>query len=178
MTLRRFALPTTTPAARASAGLGLLALFGLGIATANTEAVVAGRFTAALEAAPRQTVADIAVGKPLVSGSEAYWLAEKRRHENAGAALEPAAWSAAPFAAGLSVGDRITISGGKTERVLEVVAVADNEPASAAGSRRAEAGARKLVVTCRDVSTPDGRLVTFEVLTETPSGATKSARAL
>jgi hypothetical protein len=175
MTLRRFAL-VQTPAARAGAGLALLALIGVGIATANTEAVVAGRFTAALESAPRQVVADRSVDRTLISGSEAYWLAEKRRHDSAGAALEPAAWSAAPFAANIAVGDRITISGAKGDRVLEVVTIADVEPASeAAGHARA---LRKIVVTCRDLSTPDKRLVTFEIPVETPPGALKSARAL
>lgn len=174
MTLRRFAL-LPTPAARIGAGLSLVALIGIGIATANTEAVVAGRFTAALEKSPLQTVADRSAERKLVSGSEAYWLAEKRRHENAGAAIEPAAWSVAPFAAGLNIGDRITITSAKGERVLEVVTITDVEPAS----ETAHAGdaARKLAVTCRDMSTPNGQLVTFEVPAEKTPGV-KSARAL
>jgi len=175
MTLRRFAL-VQTPAARAGAGLALLALIGVGIATANTEAVVAGRFTAALESAPRQVVADRTGDRTLVSGSEAYWLAEKRRHDS-GAALEPAAWSAAPFAANVAVGDRITISSAeKGERILEVVTITDVEPVSeTAGHART---LRRIVVTCRDMSSPDKRLVTFEIPVETDPGALKSARAL
>ncbi|MCC7253753.1 hypothetical protein, partial [Hyphomicrobium sp.] len=93
-------------------------------------------------------------------------------HESAEAALEPAAWSATPLAASLSVGDRITISSGKGERVLEVVAIAEVEPAPvvtrAAG---APPPARKVTVTCRDTSSPDGQLVTFEVPADATPGA-------
>lgn len=172
MTLRRFAL-LRTPTARASAGLAVLTLLGIGVATTNTEAVVAGRFTAALEAAPRQAVADAHSDKTLVAGSEAYWL-EKRRHEGAGAALEPAAWSGPPLAAGLvSVGDRITFSNAKGERVLEVVSIANVEPEPAAHAASAPAP-RKIAITCRDLGTPDGHLVTFEAPAEVGAGAAKS----
>lgn len=166
MTLRRFSL-LTTPTARTSAGLAVLTLFGVGIATANTKAVVAGRFTAALEAAPKQTVADLNADQPLVSGSEAYWL-DKRRHGNGEAALEQAAWSPSPIAAGFSVGSRITISNGKgtADRVLEVIAIADVEPIP--GANKVEPGnvAHKVAITCRDLSSPDGRLMTFEAPAE------------
>ncbi|MCC7253092.1 hypothetical protein [Hyphomicrobium sp.] len=71
MTLRRFAL-LPTPMTRAGAGLALLGLMGAAIATANPEAVVAGRFTAALQKSPAQTVAaDHTTNRTLVSGSEA-----------------------------------------------------------------------------------------------------------
>lgn len=178
MTLRRFAL-LRTPTVRASAGLALLTLLGVGIATANTEAVVTRRFTAALEAAPRQTVADLRSDR-LISGSEAYWL-EKRRHEAAGAAIEPAAWSsaAAPFAVGLvSVGDRVTFSNAKGERVLEVIAIAEVEPAPVAPHAAATPAPRRIIITCRDLSTPDAQLVTFEGPAEASPGAAKSARDL
>ncbi len=59
MTLR-FALPMTT--IRTGAGLALLGVLGVGIATTNTDAVVAGHFAAALEAAPRQAAVDVAAG--------------------------------------------------------------------------------------------------------------------
>jgi hypothetical protein len=176
MTLRRFAL-TRTPAARTTAVLGLLACVGLGVAAANTETLVARHFTAALAAtAPQQTAALATAGGPLVSGSEAYWLGDKRRHElqhEAQGALEPATWSAT-FAAGLSVGDRITVSGGKSERVLEVIAVADVEPAPGQPAASGAAPAtHHIAVTCRDLSTPEGRLVTFL----TPAGSvTPSAK--
>lgn len=169
MTLRRFVL-ALTPATRAAAVLAVLALAGVGISTANTEAVVTQRFAAALEAAaPDGAVTLASAGKPLVSGSEAYWLAEKRRHEGADAALEPAAWSA-PLAAGLAPGDRITISAGKVERVLQVVTV---DPAPAG-----EGNLRQVRVTCRDVNAPDAHPVTFTAPADTIQGPPKTARAL
>jgi hypothetical protein len=167
MTLRRFSL-LTTPTARTSAGLAVLTLLGVGIATANTEAVVAGRFTAALEAAPKQTVADLKPDQPLVSGSEAYWL-DKRRHDNGGAALEQAAWSPTPIAAGFSLGSRITISNGKdkADRVLEVIAITEVESIPGALNKVEPSNvAHKVAITCRDLSSPDGRLVTFEAPAE------------
>jgi hypothetical protein len=166
-----------TPAVRTASVFGLLACVGLGVATANTEDLVARHFTTALAQAPQQTAA-LTTGGPLVSGSEAYWLNEKRRHDSQqGAALEPAAWSV-PFAAGLSVGDRVTISSGKSERVLQVIAVADVEPTP---GQPAPTGAapptHHIAVTCRDMSTPDGRLVTFLTPATTTSASAKS-RAL
>jgi hypothetical protein len=172
MTFRRFAL-ASTPAARTSAVLSLLALLGVGISAANPEAMVTRRFTAALEAGPVQMAAT-STDQALVSGSEAYWLDQKRRHDNGEALVEPAAWSA-PLAAGLAIGDRITISSGKTERILQVIAVADVEPASGAA---AGAVPRQVAVTCRDVTAPEGRLVTFIAPADTAPGPVKSARAL
>lgn len=176
MTLCRFSLPST-PAARASAGLALLALVGLGIAAASPEALVAGRFAAALEAAPSQTVADAGKDRrTLVSGSEAYWLAGKRRLDMSDGTIEPASWAAAPFAADLSVGDRITISSGKDEHVLEVVAVSESPTADAARAAAAP-DARNVVVTLRDTSAPDGRVVTFSAPAD-PAPRARPARAL
>lgn len=172
MTLRRStaALPS---AVRSFAALAGLAACAIGLAASNTEGVVAGRFTAALEQPARQieVSADTATGTAPVSGSEAYWLASKRRTDTNGAALESAAW--APLVSGLSVGDRITISSGKAERVLEVIAIANVEPT---------AGHQKLVdqvaVTCRDLSTPDRAFTTFLVPAGSSLGGLKTARAL
>lgn len=178
MTLRRFPL-TAIPTARACAGLALLTLLGVGIASADTEAVVAGRFAAALEAAPRQTVAGLSTSRTLVSGSEAYWLEKQRHHETGGAAIEPAAWSAGPLVAGLAVGDRITISNAKGDRVLEVTAIADVAPTPGATTTHgARTEPQKVAVTCRDTGDPDGRSVTFEVPSEAVMGTPKPARAL
>lgn len=174
MTLRRFAL-ASKPSARTGAVLALLALTGVGIGSANTDAVVAERFTAALEAAPQQIATAEAAIHTLVSGSEAFWLAEKRRHETDGAALEPAAWSP-PLAAGLAIGDRITISTGKSERVLQVVAISDVEPGTMPASATA-GGTRHVAVTCRELGAPDGKLTTFLAPADT-GHAQKSARAL
>ncbi len=178
MTLRRFVL-ALTPATRASAGLAVLALAGIGISTANTEAVVTQRFAAALEANASTETASLGTDRALVSGSEAYWL-EKQRHDNNGAALEPAAWSAP--VAGLSIGDRITISAGKTERVLKVIAMTEIEPSSAivkaSGASNGNGAIRQVAVTCRDVHAPDTQSVTFIVPADTVQGPAKTARAL
>lgn len=177
MTLRRFVL-TLTPATRASAVLAVLALAGIGISTANTEAVVTQRFAAALEANAPTEIASLGTDRTLVSGSEAYWL-EKQRHQANGATLEPAAWSA-PLAGGLNIGDRITISSGKTERVLKVVALTDVEPSNAIAkaSGTGDESVRQVAVTCRDVNAPDARPVTFIVPANTVQGPAKTARAL
>lgn len=178
MTLRRFALPTI-PTALTGAGLAMLAVLGIGIASTNTDAVVAGRFTAALEATPREANVDLAAkaDAPLISGTEAYWL-EKRRHEAAGAAIEPAAWSA-PFIGNVTVGSRITVSVGKDEHLFEVVAVTDVAPTSGTAAEirngRAE---RRIAITCRDLSTPDGQLLTFEATVGAAPAGMKSARVL
>ncbi len=171
MTLR-FALPMTT--VRTGAGLALLGVLGIGIATTNTDAVVAGHFAAALEAAPRQAAVDVAAAtdKALVSGSEAYWL-ERHRHEGAGAAMEPAAWSAPPVMGGVTVGSRITVATGKEAHVLEVVAITETEPQAGSTGDRAQ---RRVIITCRDLSTHDGRLQTFA--TTVGPEASRSARAL
>jgi hypothetical protein len=156
-----------SPAARIGALLSLLVFAAVGIAFANTESVVAKRFAAALEQPAGTTVAE--ASGHLVSGSEAYWLAPKQRQDAADASLEPAAW--APLASGLTVGDRITIASGKSERILEVVAVS---PVENVGRTANSAG--HIAVTCRDLSTPNRQLVTFLI----PEGSTltvhKSAR--
>lgn len=166
MRIRRFAL-VSPPTAVSGAVLALFALLGVGvIATANTEAVVAERFAAALEVEPAQrtqTRQVAAVEEKLISGSEAYWLAETKGLGADGASVEPATWSA-PFAAGLSVGDRISVPNGKTERILQVVAIADVEPAPGTLQTRATASGRQIAVTCREISANGkGQLVTFVV---------------
>jgi len=170
-------LTLRTPILRAGAGIAALSLLALGIATANTEAVVAKHFTAALET-PRQTVAGLTSGEALVSGSEAYWLAEKRRIGAGGAALEPAAWTGTPFVATASVGDRITLSGSKGTRILEVVAISDADDAKGSAEAAGGHGVRKIAVTCRDIAAPDAPLVTFEAPAEMATGVGKPARDL
>ncbi len=179
MTLRRFAL-LRTPTARTSGGLALLALMGIGIASANTEAVVTGRFTAALEAAPRTVVADNMPADKLVAGSEAYWLERRRQHDGSEGTLEQAAWQTAPFAAGIvSIGDRITFSNAKGDRILEVVAVTEMPATPTVTHASGTASlARKIAVTCRDLSTPEGRLITFEAPVGGGPGFVKAARTL
>lgn len=164
MTIRRFAL-ASRPTALAGSALAILAVAGVGlIATANTEAVVANRFVAALEnpaeQRPALRVADAESDK-LISGSEAYWLTGQRRLAADGS-VEPAAWSGS-ISDGLSVGDRITVPNGKAERVLQVVAIAAVEPAPGAG-HASTSSLRQIAITCRDLSADGhGHLVTFVV---------------
>jgi hypothetical protein len=173
MTLRRFV--AWTPSAHTGAVLALFAALGVGVSAANPEAVVASRFTAALEAVPAKSSND-ETSAALVSGSEAYWLAEKRRHEADGAAIEPAAWTTPLAVARIAVGDRISLPGDKARRVLEVVAIADVEPTPGV---REPAAAPQIAVTCRDLSSPDGKLVTFLAPATTPvSAAGRPARVL
>lgn len=175
MMLRRFAL-ASTPAARTGAALALFAVAGGGlIASANTEAVVAKRFTAALEA-PSQSASAVqtAANRALISGTEAYWLSERQRLESDGVSVEPAAWSG-PMAPGLAVGDRFTLPGSKSDRVLEVIAIADVEPTPGAVQTGATAPGRQVAITCRDLTAQDdGRaeLVTFVV----PAGTTLASQ--
>lgn len=181
MTLRRFAL-ASTPTARSGAALALFALAGVGvIATANTEAVVAKHFTTALEAPAQPAAAAVKADRALVSGSEAYWLTERQRLDDEGASVEPATWSA-PTAAGLTVGDRFTIPGGKSDRVLQVIAIADVEPAPGTLQTGGSAPGRQVAITCRDLSAADedghGQLVTFVVPADTSLAAQRAAQAL
>lgn len=165
MTFRRFAL-ALTPTALTGAGLAVLAVAGIGlIASANPEAVVTKRFVAALEA-PAQSAAHVsATSEHPISGSEAYWLAERRQLTAEGGSVEPATWSA-PLAAGLSIGDRITVPSGKgSKRTLEVIAIADVEPAPGTLQARTGANGPQIAITCRDLSAADShkQLVTFVV---------------
>lgn len=169
MSLRRLSR-LAPPAARTAAALGLVALVGAGISTANPEHVVTQRFAAALKQAPETREAS---AQPLESGSEAYWLAGKRRHDGDGV-IEPAAWST-PITDDVAVGDRITISTAKAQRVLEVVAVSAVEPAPGTASTSVATG-RQIAVTCRDLSSPDGRLTTF--LTQAGPASLRTAHAL
>lgn len=168
MTLRRSI--ASTAAVRTGALFFALAAGALGIAFANTESVVAQRFAVALEQAPQESVAD--AGGHLVSGSEAYWLTAKQRTDaTSGASFEPAAW--APLLSGISVGDRITVASGKSERLLEVIAIANVENMSTP-----RAAASHVAVTCRDLSAPDRAFTTFLVPAGTALGKPKIDRAL
>jgi len=174
MMQRRFAY-VSRPAIGTAAMFAAIAAAGLGISQANVEDVVARRFTAALETAPQVPVATASASGAQVSGSEAFWLTEKHPRGPDGA-IEPASWSA-PLAAGLAVGDRITISSGKkAERILQVVAIADVEPAP--GAAREVSAARQVAITCRDLSAADGRLTTFLAPAESAATASKAARSL
>jgi hypothetical protein len=154
--------------------LGVALAIGVAVAAANTEHIVERSFLSALKVAgggassPRD--------RALVAGSEAYWLGHGRANAAPGARVEPAAWSA-PKRLGVVVGDRITIGSGSSERVLEVVAIAD-VPASKTQIETGEASGHQLMVTCRDASSRDGGLVRFMIDGESLPPATKSQHSL
>jgi hypothetical protein len=141
---------------------------GFTIASANPEAVVARSFSAALEAS-RPADAPSRSGA-LISGTEEFWLAEKRRMAE-GIALEPAAWpgQATPFA--LAPGERITIGSGSGQRVLEVVSVKQT-PAD-------HGNPATLEIMARDSASASSPLITFTtVIEKSAKSGTKTARAL
>jgi hypothetical protein len=139
--------------------------FAAAIALTNADTVVAKAFAVALDA-PATAAGDAGTRAPLVAGSEEYWLMRGRKDRRAG--IEPATWSAPAMR--FAVGDRITITSGGSERVLEVVEVAD--AADVTRIDTGAAGARQLLVTCRDATSGDGRLVRFLTDPGRPDGAT------
>lgn len=151
----------------ASAGIALAAaalVAGLGIGAANPEAMVARSFTAALGSeAPPQATPRTDSG-PLVAGTEEFWLDQKRKHT--GSKLQPASWPGSE-ALGLAVGDRISISSNGATRVLEVVSISER-PAARTQIEVGSAAMHTVTVTCRDTSSADGQLVTFETLVAQP----------
>lgn len=175
MKTRSFAL-ASTPTALSGAVLSVLALAGLGIvATTNTEAVVADQFAAALESPlQRNTETRVATAdrRHPIAGTEAYWL-DRNHPSPEGAEMEAVTWSA-PLAADLSIGDRINIPNrSKGNRILEVVAVADVEPAPGTAESRNPSSERQIAVTFRDLTASNGAgpLVTFVV----PAGTNLAA---
>jgi hypothetical protein len=161
------------PAVTACALLVAALATGLGIALTNAEGLVAKGFTTAL-AAPSGNKAGAPGSEALVAGTEEFWLAAPGRGGNAGGRLEPAAWSA-QVALGVTVGDRITIASGGSQRILEVVGVAE-VPASATRIETGKAPAgNQVLVTCRDTSSDQGgQLIRF--LTSTGPSAGSAAK--
>ncbi len=141
---RRFYGLTNLPVAAlgvAAVGVGAAALsFG------NGDAVVERGFERALatmdgsEATKRTAAA--------ISGSEQFWLTHVVHDA-----------SAPIFSKPVAVGDRITISSGGQDRVLDVVTIDKLDSALVLAS--SERPARLLLVTCRDQSNPDAKPVRF-----------------
>jgi len=118
----------------------------------NTEALVANGFAEGLKSY-RQSAAVLATAsaKPIaVAESEEFWLGHARI-----AGAEPVS-SRKP----LTIGDRMTISSGGEDRVLEVV---DVGPLDTTGTHIVSGAIepRLLAVTCRDVKFPDGARTRF-----------------
>lgn len=162
-------LPPHALSLRSVAASGLLAAVlaaGIGIATTSPEAVVSRSFASALE----ETTAEIKEPRSIatISGTEEFWLSEKRRLAGQGS-IEPAAWAPLPMLQ-LAVGDRITIGSGATARSLEVVSVAETTDAD---------DRRSLTISARDSSNPAGPLITFVTsIQEDLKDGVKAAHAL
>ena len=169
------------PAPAVTAGTLLVAALatGLGIALTNAEGLVAKSFTTALSA-PSGHQAGAPGSEAVVAGTEEFWLAGPGRDGSAaGGRIEPAAWSA-KAALGVTVGDKITIASGGSQRVLEVVSVAEL-PASVTRVETDKAsGGHQVLVTCRDTSGDQGsELIRFVSYAGPNAGsAAKPPRAL
>jgi len=168
------------PAPAVTAGTLLAAALatGFGIALTNAEGVVAKGFTTALSA-PSGTKSGAPGTEALVAGTEEFWLAGPGRNGSASGRIEPVAW-AAQAALSVTVGDRITIASGKSQRILEVVGVTEL-PASVTRIETEKAsGGHQVLVTCRETSGDrGGELIRF-VSYAGPSAASpaKPPRAL
>jgi hypothetical protein len=125
---------------------GALAV-AVGIGVAGSERLVQSGFDKALA---RRAPATAAQPVSPLAQSEEFWL-----HNGHGrrADVKPVAWSGE-----LSRGDRLTVSGGNGERVLEVI---DTGRISLDATRldAGPASAQFIAVTCREVGRPDAALV-------------------
>jgi hypothetical protein len=141
---RRFYGLTNLPVAAlgvAAVGVGVAALsFG------NGDAVVERGFQRALASMDGSDGTKRTA--PAISGSEQFWLTHVVHDA-----------SAAVFSKPVAVGDRITISSGGHDRVLDVVTIDKLDSALVLAS--SERPARLLLVTCRDQSNPDAKPVRF-----------------
>ena len=125
----------------AAVGVGAAALsFG------NGDAVVERGFERAL--ATMANGPDGTKYAPAIAGSEQFWLTHVVH--DAGAP---------PFTKPVAIGDRITITSGGRERVLDVVTIDKLDSSLLLAS--SERPARLLLVTCRDQANPESRPVRF-----------------
>lgn len=142
---------------RASAALAVTAAAVLAVALADTDSLVEHGFAAALDGARAGAPAKSAYAG--ISGSEDFWLRGSRLPGTA-----PASWSKPPAIEG----ERVTITAGGREIVLEVVDVSPLDAAAGIESTvtridTGEARNRLLVVTCREAGAADARPIRFLV---------------
>jgi hypothetical protein len=100
---------------------------------------------------------------PAVAGSEQFWLTHVVH--DAGAL---------PLAKPVAVGDRITITSGGRERILNVVTIDKLDSSLILTS--SEQPARLLLVTCRDETDPEARPVRFLIEADDEIPALSSVR--
>lgn len=170
--------PRATHYALLAIGLGLT-----GLAMAATTSSL--QFTQSLEAAladrpgvdDRSTLASITTAagtvKPPVAGSESFWLDGTQ----SAAPIRPAAWTGRR----LTPGDRLQISGGSEQRLLEVTDVSELPAATIAGSADASSHPVRtlLMVTLRDIQMHDAAPLRLLVNADAPlAGMTPLARTV
>jgi hypothetical protein len=142
----------------AAAGLGAAAL-----TLGNGDAVVERGFQRALATKADRPDGAKAV-TPAIAGSEQFWLTHVVHDAGAPLSTKPVA-----------VGDRITISSGGRERILDVVTIDKLDSSLILAS--SERPARLLLVTCRDQADPDARPVRFLIEADDEAPALSSLKA-
>jgi len=142
-----------TGALRKNLPIAVLGLSAIGLTAA---AVTIGNGEAVVERGFKRAIADMdgdatsRRARPVVAGSEEFWLTHVVHDANGPATTKP-----------VTVGDRITISSGGTQRVLSVVTVdrLDSQVLPISSERPTPL----LLVTCRDEANPQSRPVRFLV---------------
>jgi hypothetical protein len=142
----------------------LTAAAGLGIGSADPSPAIERGFTAAL-AAP---AASINTTPNPVAGSEAYWLGQDFGGPAPEARIQPVVWSPP-----VSRGEKIVVGAGAEARTLEVTKVELIE----ALTTRIDISGPRLLVTGRDITAGDGRIVEIEI-SENPGKAPSRPRSL
>ncbi len=145
-----------------------LALGGVSTSLGNPDQLVTSSFVSALKlqsASSDRTAAPVG-GSGLVqlSGTEEFWLNARTPAANAVPVI---------FKDSLRLGDRVTFGSGSGERRFEVVdirAIGD----VAAAPDAAHTAAPLMLITCRDVATPDAAPMRFVIeRADTPTGAVR-----
>ena len=149
-------------------GLSLVGLGAAALTLGGGDAVIERGFQRALaEMADDQSASSRST---IVVGSEDFWL----KH---------VVHNGSPFTAKpVAIGDKVTISSGGRERVLNVVDIDELDSKIIPISSSSSHPARLLLVTCRDEANPNGRPVRLVIEEDDASSAlspvSKRARAL
>lgn len=125
-----------------------LGLFGLAIAAITSDAQFAQSLEQALltQSGLKVAAATPVRGSPPVSGSEAFWL-----DTPASAPVHLTTWRGR----GLAAGDRYQFGSAESHRILEVTEVRQLDATAAAAVPNGKPPATLLMVTLKDVGTPD-----------------------
>jgi hypothetical protein len=159
---------TRAESAATAVALLLAVLTGASIGFADPAPLIERGFNVALAEAPPGTLQ--MVPTPAI-GSEAYWLRQRyASNEQPNGRLEPVLWTTPVVA-----GEKIVIGTGKGQRILEVISVEEIETPSTRLDM-ASGSDRRFVVTCRNASSADERILRFEIVAEKASGTGPAKR--